>query len=112
MPNINIQNLTFVYENRKKGEVVALNDLTCLFKSHSFNVIVGPSGCGKTTLLRIISGLEDEYEGDKFTLRLRIFALWLAFRNEKFILIISHSHVYIDMQDEEGIHNADMVKMY
>ena len=66
MPNINIQNLTFVYENRKKGEVVALNDLTCLFKSHSFNVIVGPSGCGKTTLLRIISGLEDEYEGDIF----------------------------------------------
>ena len=55
---------------------------------------------------------KDEYEGDKFTLRLRIFALWLAFRNEKNILIISHSHVYIDMQDEEGIHNADMVKMY
>ncbi len=66
MPNINIQNLIFVYENRKKGEVVALNDLTCLFKNHSFNVIVGPSGCGKTTLLRIISGLEDEYEGDIF----------------------------------------------
>ncbi|MBO4422174.1 MAG: ABC transporter ATP-binding protein [Clostridia bacterium] len=26
--------------------------------------ISGPSGCGKTTLLRIISGLDTEYEGD------------------------------------------------
>ena len=56
--------------------------------------------------------IKNESEGEKFTLRLRIFALWLAFTNEKFILIISHSHVFINMQDEEGIDNADMVKMY
>ena len=55
----------------------------------------------------------DEYEGRyRFSLRLSLFALWLAFRPEKNILIVSHSHVFIDMQDEEGIHNADMVKMY
>ena len=55
--------------------------------------------------------IKNESEGEKFTLRLRLFALWLAFRNEKFILIISHSHVFINMQDSDGIYNADMVRM-
>ena len=55
---------------------------------------------------------DDEYEGSDFSLRLELFALWLAFRPEKYMLIISHSHVFIEMQDSEGILNADMVKMY
>ena len=55
---------------------------------------------------------DNEYEGIDFSLRLQLFALWLAFRPEKNILIISHSHVFIEMQDSEGIRNADMVKMY
>ena len=63
MPDIEIKNLSFIYHNRKKGEVTALNDLSCHFKDGKVNVIIGPSGCGKTTLLRLISGLEDEYKG-------------------------------------------------
>ena len=55
---------------------------------------------------------DNEYEGTDFSLRLQLFALWLAFRPEKNMLIISHSHVFIEMQDSEGIRNADMVKMY
>ena len=55
---------------------------------------------------------ENEYEGKDFSLRLKLFALWLAFRPEKYMLIISHSHVFVEMQDSEGIRNADMVKMY
>ena len=55
---------------------------------------------------------DNESEGNLgFSLRLSIFILWLAFRPEKNILIISHSHVFLKMQESEGIHNADMVKM-
>ena len=55
---------------------------------------------------------DDEAEGkERFTLRLKLFALWLAFRPEENILIISHSHVFVNMQDSVGIYNADMVRM-
>ncbi len=27
-------------------------------------LVVGPSGCGKTTLLNIVSGLDNDYDGD------------------------------------------------
>ncbi len=54
---------------------------------------------------------KDEFEKDKlFSLRLRIFILWLFFRPEKNILIISHSHVFCELQDD-GIINADFVRM-
>ena len=55
---------------------------------------------------------DKESEGNiNFFIRLSIFILWMAFRKEKNILIISHSHVFINMQDSEGIYNGDMVKM-
>ncbi len=46
----------------------------------------------------------------KFRLRLALFILWLIFRKDKNMLIISHSHVFANMQNK-GIYNADMVKM-
>ena len=33
-------------------------------KENEFVAILGPSGCGKTTLLNIIAGLDDDYEGE------------------------------------------------
>ena len=54
---------------------------------------------------------ENEREGHtRFNLRLRLFILWLIFRPEKNILIISHSHVFHALQDN-GIYNADLIKM-
>lgn len=54
---------------------------------------------------------EKEIEGKmRFNLRLRLFILWLIFRPEKNILIISHSHVFHALQDN-GIYNADLMKM-
>jgi broad specificity phosphatase PhoE len=54
---------------------------------------------------------DGEYENDLlFGSRLRIFMLWLFFRPEKNILIISHSHVFAELQDY-GIYNADLAKM-
>jgi broad specificity phosphatase PhoE len=55
---------------------------------------------------------DDESEGSqRFSLRLRLFILWLSFRPDKNILIISHSHVFVNIQNSKGIYNADMVKL-
>ncbi|WP_432743898.1 ATP-binding cassette domain-containing protein [Methylobacter sp. G7] len=39
-------------------------DLKLSLTSEEFICLVGPSGCGKTTLLNIIAGLDNDYEGD------------------------------------------------
>ena len=55
---------------------------------------------------------EDESEGyELFQLRIKLFILWLAFRKDENMLIISHSHVFVNMQNSMGIHNADMVRL-
>lgn len=41
----------------------ALRDLSLEVEPGEFAVVLGPSGCGKTTLLRLISGLDLQYEG-------------------------------------------------
>ena len=63
MPRITINNLKVTYKNKRKSEVVALDNFNCVIEPDSFNVVVGYSGCGKTTLLKCIAGLID-YEGD------------------------------------------------
>jgi sulfonate transport system ATP-binding protein len=41
-----------------------LNNINITFPSGTFISLVGSSGCGKTTLLRIMLGLERDYEGE------------------------------------------------
>lgn len=55
-------------ENIKKsfGNSEILKGIDLEIKDSSFTIILGPSGCGKTTLLRIISGLEQEDSGEIF----------------------------------------------
>ena len=54
--------------------------------------------------------IDSESEDDEeFSLRLKLFLLWITFRPDKNILIISHSHVFIEIQESYGIYNADMV---
>src|SRR5271155_3077271 len=45
------------------GELRALTDIRLTIHPGEFVCIVGGSGCGKTTLLRIVAGLETDYEG-------------------------------------------------
>jgi len=49
-----------------KGTLLALKDILLTINPGEFVCVVGSSGCGKTTLLRIIAGLETEYEGAVF----------------------------------------------
>ena len=53
---------------------------------------------------------ENEYEGETFSLRLKLFILWVCFRKENNILIISHSHVHYQIQGK-GIYNADFKEL-
>jgi sulfonate transport system ATP-binding protein len=50
----------------KTKEVKALDDVSLNIRYGEFISLIGPSGCGKTTLLRLISGLEQDYEGNIF----------------------------------------------
>ena len=45
------------------GEIVSLRGVSLDIAEGEILCLLGPSGCGKTTLLRIIAGLETEYEG-------------------------------------------------
>lgn len=52
----------FQLEHGESLHVVDALDFSLL--PHSFTCIVGPSGCGKTTTLRMILGLDNQYEGE------------------------------------------------
>lgn len=48
----------------KRGEVVALADVTLDIREGEFVTVVGPSGCGKSTVLNVIIGLLEPTEGE------------------------------------------------
>jgi sulfonate transport system ATP-binding protein len=48
----------------KTKDVKALDKISLTIRHGEFISLIGPSGCGKTTLLRLISGLEHNYEGN------------------------------------------------
>ena len=60
MPEVNIQHLEKVYDNKVK----AVHDFNLDIADGEFIVLVGPSGCGKSTTLRMVAGLEDITSGD------------------------------------------------
>jgi NitT/TauT family transport system ATP-binding protein len=51
------------FRSASGGELQVLGELAFSLAHGEVAALVGPSGCGKTTLLRIIAGLEREYEG-------------------------------------------------
>lgn len=48
----------------KRGEVLALDNVSLQVQDHEFVSVVGPSGCGKTTLLKLIAGLIEPNTGE------------------------------------------------
>jgi ABC-type nitrate/sulfonate/bicarbonate transport system ATPase subunit len=60
---LEINRLTKVFSNERLS-VTALENVDLSIHKGQFVSIVGTSGCGKTTLLRIMAGLEGDYDGD------------------------------------------------
>jgi ABC-type nitrate/sulfonate/bicarbonate transport system ATPase subunit len=51
------------FKNAAGERQEVLKDIAFVLESGEVGVFVGPSGCGKTTLLRILAGLDQDYQG-------------------------------------------------
>jgi ABC-type nitrate/sulfonate/bicarbonate transport system ATPase subunit len=51
------------YRKAAGGDLQVLGDVSLAVRSGEVAALIGPSGCGKTTLLRIIVGLDPDFEG-------------------------------------------------
>ena len=60
---LEIKNVSKVFHTKEK-DVKAIDGVSFTVNRGEFISIIGPSGCGKTTLLRLIMGIEKDYEGD------------------------------------------------
>jgi NitT/TauT family transport system ATP-binding protein len=52
-----------VFRGADGGLLQAIDDVAFTVPAGSFTTLIGPSGCGKTTTLRIVLGLDTEFEG-------------------------------------------------
>lgn len=59
---ISLKNIRKTFFEDDKA-LIALEDINLEIKEGEFFIFVGPSGCGKSTILRIMSGLEKDYQG-------------------------------------------------
>jgi NitT/TauT family transport system ATP-binding protein len=63
--SIKLTNVTKVFPRKgRSAEWKALDSASLSTEPGEFVCILGPSGCGKSTLLNILSGLDDQYEGE------------------------------------------------
>ena len=60
---LDINNVSKSFKTKFKT-VKAIDKADFKVNRGEFISVIGPSGCGKTTLLRLIAGLETDYEGD------------------------------------------------
>ena len=58
MNQIQVKNLSKIYNQGKENETIALNDVSFSLEEGDFVVILGASGAGKSTLLNILGGMD------------------------------------------------------
>jgi NitT/TauT family transport system ATP-binding protein len=63
MPFLDVRDVDKTYRGPGGRPHPALRGLSLDVAPGEFAAVVGPSGCGKTTLLRLVSGLDRDYEG-------------------------------------------------
>ena len=60
---IKVKNLTKIYHSGSLT-CTALDNISIDFEDKGFVMVLGPSGCGKTTLLNVLGGLDNDYQGE------------------------------------------------
>lgn len=63
MNEIEVKNLSKIYNPGQENEVRALNDVSFSLEEGSFTIILGASGAGKSTLLNILGGMDNATGG-------------------------------------------------
>ena len=63
MSQIEVKNLSKIYNQNLQNEVKALNNISFQLEEGTFAVILGPSGAGKSTLLNILGGMDNASSG-------------------------------------------------
>jgi len=65
---VRLEHLTKIFPNRdkKKPDVIAVNDFDFVIPDGQLIGLLGPSGCGKSTTLNLISGLQKPTSGSIF----------------------------------------------
>jgi multiple sugar transport system ATP-binding protein len=64
MAGITLTNVWKIYNEGRKDEVVAVQDVNIECHDGEFLALLGPSGCGKTSTLRMVAGLEEITRGE------------------------------------------------
>ncbi|MGJ5180087.1 ABC transporter ATP-binding protein [Bradyrhizobium oligotrophicum] len=59
---VDIRSKSYTSANGKRQEVIA--GIAFALQRDEVGVVVGPSGCGKSTMLRILAGLDSDYQGE------------------------------------------------
>lgn len=63
MNEIEVKDLSKIYNPEQENEVRALNDVSFSLEKGSFTIILGASGAGKSTLLNILGGMDNATGG-------------------------------------------------
>lgn len=63
MNEIEVKDLSKIYNPKQENEVRALNDVSFSLEEGSFTIILGASGAGKSTLLNILGGMDNATGG-------------------------------------------------
>lgn len=64
MNEIEVKDLSKIYNPGQENEVRALNDVSFSLEEGSFTIILGASGAGKSTLLNILGGMDNATGGN------------------------------------------------
>jgi NitT/TauT family transport system ATP-binding protein len=62
-PALRITGLRKVFVTRKNAVVEAIGGVSLTIGQGEVVAVLGPSGCGKSSLLRVLAGLDEDYEG-------------------------------------------------
>ncbi|HFD2124407.1 TPA: ABC transporter ATP-binding protein [Acinetobacter baumannii] len=89
--NININSLNFIYPKNKH---TALDNINCSFESNTVTAIIGRTGSGKSSLVKLLYGFYDDYEGEIKFNNIDIRSLSLKSLRNNISVISQECHIF------------------